>query len=162
MSPDIDFIEVASIVDRTISKLDHTLSCSELPLVVCIADFRNINVDERFLSQISKLSESLTVKNEVDANLEEMAKYKGGFLTYVIADESLEDLKSRANHNDLKYLFFLKVFNLLTAMKVGGGFAKDEEDVKFQLKNHPLYKLRNKEIPIASKPQIRRKHHLSF
>lgn len=162
MSPDIDFIEVARIVDKTISKLDHTLTCSELPLVVCIADFRNISVDEKFLNQISKLSESLTIKNEVDADLEEIAKYKGGFLAYVIANESLDDLRNRAIPNDLKYEFFLKVFDLLTAMKVGGGFAQSIEDVKYQLKNHPLYKLRNKEISISSKPNTRRKHHLSF
>ncbi len=160
MSPGIDFIEVARIVDKILSKLDFTLSSNELPLVVCVADFRNIKVNQSLINQIVRLTESLTIEDDDIANLEYMSKYKGGFLAYVIADDSLEDLKLKAhsNQNDLKYQFLLKVFDLLSAMKVGGGFAKDLLEVKSLLKNHPLYKLRNNETTLAANPQSKLKY----
>lgn len=141
-------------------KLDHSLSANELPLIVCILDFKNIVVDRALLDGISEVISSLLAEKRADATFRQVPKYKGGFLTYVLADESLDELKAKVDIEDgnLHYEFFLQIFNLLKTLKVGGGFAKELEkgsdSVFEQLSKHPLYQMKKE---IINKGLIKKK-----
>lgn len=140
-------------VTNEVKKIDANLKPGEVhPLIANVVDFRELNVSQNLVDEILSVKDSLSKNDELLNNFVTLLGYKGGYLTYIIADVTLQDLKDSldAQPANPKYQLLLAIYGILSSARIGGGFAKEfdngTDSVIDQLKRHPLYKMRDKRM----------------
>lgn len=145
---DLDVVSLTKKIAKNIIEISDSKNINELPVIATVADFRDVVVSKELVDYVLALKETFMPGNEDLQAIDEVIKYKGGYLTFVIIDEDLDEIKSKANNTpeSLKYQFLLAAFSILSNTKAGGGIAKNldtgTQNVIDLIKNHPLYKLR--------------------
>lgn len=122
----------------------------QAPLIVNVVDFRKLNINQSLINSIFDLQSSLAENEQLVNDFKTLFRYKGGYLTYILLDVTLEDLKDSldAKPANPKYQLILAIYGILSSARIGGGFAKEfdtgADSVIEQLKKHQLYRMRDK------------------
>lgn len=148
-----DLIQFTREVTNMVRDIDRNLKPGEQhPLIANVIDFRELDVSQNLIDEILSVKGSLAQNEQLVNDFQTLLSYKGGYLTFILADVTLEDLKDSldAQPANPKYQLLLSIYGILSSARIGGGFAKEfdagSDSVIEQLKRHPLYKMRDKRI----------------